>query len=327
MPNHEKSTCCKMPKRVLPKTFLLSLAIIIAAMSFGLSASAQTQTLVYIEPSALTLEPADKAVVEVRIDNAENLYGLEIHLEFDPALIQIVDSDQDAPDVQVSHGDIFDIATSFVVSNRVDNEQGTIIYAITQLAPSEPVDGNSVLLSLNLEAISLGLSELTLSSVILGSKAGESLAVESQNGQIIITQDRDETATPIPPTNTPIATKTSTPPSAATATYVDEGQATATPQKTSTPETKDFTPTATLPAAATKQETSIEEDNEVTQDPETAVQTAPTTIPQETNSDLEEEPVAIAKDDNNFSGGIIGLSIAGLGLVLFFAIKSHYQKS
>jgi len=290
-------------------------------MCFGFTASAQTQTLVYLEPSALTLAPGDTSVVHVHIDNAEDLYGFEVHLEFDPTLIQVTDSNQDTPGVQIDHGDVFNVDKSFVVFNRVDNEQGTIIYAITQLAPSEPVTGNGILLSLTVQATSLGISELTLSSVILASEAGESLPVESQNGQITVAQETDETATPI-------ATATSAPPTAtATPTVEIQPTATATPQNTPTTEMEDIAPTATLAATATKQSAPVAETNELAQTPTATIQTAPTSTLQEANSRSEVEPTNINKDDNNVPGGLIGLSIAGLGLALFFVIRRYSQKS
>lgn len=322
MLNNNKVSFSKMSTKAFSKVLLVTISMLLA-MCFVLAASAQTQALVYPEPSALTLVPEDESPIHIRIDNAEGLYGFEVHLEFDPTLIQVIDSDQDTPDVQVDHGDVFKVDKSFVVSNQVDNEQGTVVYAITQLAPSEPVNGNGVLLSLNIQATALGESELTLSSVVLASEAGEALSVESQNGHIIVAQEIGETATSIPLTNTPVTTMTSTPPSAATATPATETQATATLENTPTTEVNGLVATTTLLATVTKQDTPAKEKNEVTQTSATVLQTATNSVSQDVGS----QPATTTKDDNSVSGGLIGLSIAGLGLVLFFVIKRYSQKS
>lgn len=159
---------------------------LLLSMYFTLTSFAQTQTLVRLDPSQTKLDSGDTNLIQVRIDNAEELFGYEIHLEFDPNLVQIVDNDQEASGVQVQHGDVFNVEESFLVTNEVDNQAGTIVYAITQLAPAEAISGDGILLSLEVKATSPGASELRLSSVILASTEGTSLPFESEDGRIVV---------------------------------------------------------------------------------------------------------------------------------------------
>ena len=192
MHNNYKLTNIRMPMNIWSKVATILITFLLA-MCFTPKSSAQSQTVVYLEPSALTLAPKETSVIQIRIDNAEGLYGFEVHLDFDPNLIQIIDNDQDTSEVQLIHGDVFDVNESFLVSNQVDNEQGSLIYAITQLAPSEPVNGDFILLSVPVQATSLGASDLTLSLVILASEDGNALPFESHDGKITITEEGTET--------------------------------------------------------------------------------------------------------------------------------------
>lgn len=160
--------------------------IILLMMAFTVSASAQSKALVRFQPSQITLSPGSKTLIEIRIDDAEDLFGYEIHLEFDPSSIQIVDSQPDSSGVQVNHGDVFDFEESFVVDNQVDNEEGTIVYAITQLASPEGISGDGKLLSLEVKGASPGASEFHFSSVILASTEGTSLPFKSEDGRVVV---------------------------------------------------------------------------------------------------------------------------------------------
>ena len=73
-------------------------------------------------------------------DDVTNLFGLDIRLRFNADMVQVEDGNPSKAGIQVLPGE-FPVA-DFEVKNVVDNEAGTIWYAVTQLNPREPVSGS-----------------------------------------------------------------------------------------------------------------------------------------------------------------------------------------
>lgn len=67
--------------------------------------------------------------------DAAGLYGIQLEISFDPALLQVVDP-------QLTPGSC--PTPDFVVINTVDNSAGTLSYATSSLAPTAPCDGGIV---------------------------------------------------------------------------------------------------------------------------------------------------------------------------------------
>ena len=87
----------------------------------------------------------------MRVADVQDLYGFEMHLRFDPAVVQVADSDPGTSGVQVAPGDF--LSADFVVQNRADNQAGTIDFAVTQLNPSEPKSGSGTLFTVYFQGI------------------------------------------------------------------------------------------------------------------------------------------------------------------------------
>lgn len=122
----------------------LALLLVVLLLSGPLTGTGSAQ-----EGATVRLEPlpgqkgADVMTLAIRIENATRLYGVEVHLAFDPARLQVQDADPAKEGVQIQAGDF--PSPDFVVQNQADNTKGTIDYAVTQLAPRQPVDGSGVL--------------------------------------------------------------------------------------------------------------------------------------------------------------------------------------
>jgi hypothetical protein len=75
-------------------------------------------------------------------ENVTNLYGLEVHLKYDPAVLEAQDVKADQEGVQIEPGALLSVDNGFVVANQVNPAEGKITYAITLLNPAPPVNGN-----------------------------------------------------------------------------------------------------------------------------------------------------------------------------------------
>ncbi len=139
-----------------------------------------------IVPITNQLHVAEASVVEIRLNNAVDLYGLHLSVEFDPALLQVQDADPSEKGVQVAPGKL--PAPDFTVVNQVDNARGSIEYAVTQLNPRQPAQGDGVVAVVYFEGVDAGVSSLTFSYVKLANPQGQEVPVQVVNATLEVDQ-------------------------------------------------------------------------------------------------------------------------------------------
>ena len=140
---------------------------------------------------ALSVQPATVAVGEVAdvlmsVDDVVDLYGAEIHLRFDPALLEVVDASGSTDGVRLEAGGFLKVG--FTVINAVDNAAGSTSYAVTQMPPSRAVTGSGNLLWFSVRAKAPGTTALQVESLILASAMGEAipLTVDAAGATLVI---------------------------------------------------------------------------------------------------------------------------------------------
>jgi hypothetical protein len=134
------------------------------------------QTGLRLVPTTDALSVDEAGDVEIHLDNAGNLYGLHLHIKFDPTKLQVQDADQTQEGIQIAPGVM--PAPDFAVRNMVDNQRGTIEYAVVQLSPRQPAQGSGVVATIQFQGVSKGDSPLTLQQVKLADPDGHELPVQ-----------------------------------------------------------------------------------------------------------------------------------------------------
>jgi len=202
----------------------------------------QNPAVVRLDPTELSLEPGQTTSVLILVEAAEDVFGLEIHLSFDPSVIRIADADANVPGIQLIPGNFLDPDESFVVADQADNQKGELVYALTLLAPAEPVSGDGVIVSFDVRALDVGTSQLSL-SVILASLNGLSLPVTAEGGRVVVGGDA-------PPAPSPTSEVVTAPvPGVSTVTPIGEGvSATESATTPSTGATRSPRSTSTAPS-------------------------------------------------------------------------------
>ena len=132
-----------MKKRISIVVILLTLWLALPVFAAAPSVS--------LGNGVLELSVGQSVPLPVRVADVQDLYGFEMHLRFDPAVVQVADSDPGTSGVQVAPGDF--LSADFVVQNRADNQAGTIDFAVTQLNPSEPKSGSGTLFTVYFQGI------------------------------------------------------------------------------------------------------------------------------------------------------------------------------
>lgn len=166
--------------------------VLVRSMS---SVAAQASTIVQIQPQTLAIASGEKAQFSVEILDAENIYGFELHLAYDPTKVHVVDVDPSIAGIQLFPGDMYEVSRGFLVANEADNEAGTAVFAFTLLAPAPPLTGNGNLVMGEIEATGYGWSTIDLEEVILASPDGEALPFITNDGEVIIEGAPESTPT------------------------------------------------------------------------------------------------------------------------------------
>lgn len=165
-----------------------------------------TAAEVVIHPASQVVGLNGTTATAIQVLDVMDLYGVEIHIAFNPNVVQVIDADPDRPGVQVTPGTLFTSQEHFIAQNQVDNEAGTITFAATLLSPAAPIEGSGDLMTIAWRGVAPGTSAVELSDVVLSREDGQPIPALLEDGAITVLQ---ATATPpATPTTTPTATPT-----------------------------------------------------------------------------------------------------------------------
>ncbi|MFQ5933387.1 MAG: cohesin domain-containing protein [Dehalococcoidia bacterium] len=123
------------------------------------------EVAVRIEPATMRADAGDQIVVAVRVDpEGRGLSGGELNLAFDPQVLSVVD---------IEPGDLFG-PEPLVGAEMVDNDSGTLLYALARKGQTSPPTPPSVFAEITFkvaEDARRGRYELTVTSAGLADEA------------------------------------------------------------------------------------------------------------------------------------------------------------
>lgn len=225
-------------------TFLLCLCLILGAVFEDVSA--QSDALVRLQPVELLVGEGKTAAVEVWVEDVEDLYGLDIRLDFDPAVVEVVDADEGTDGLQIQPGELLNL--DFVLRNTADNESGTAWFALTQVNPSEAASGEGIAFSVTFRGKEAGASSsISITYAKLVEPTGAEIPAATEDGEVrvVAPEEAPEEPTKAPTRQPTLSTPTPTEAPDATATEApSETEPTATPTAEPTSEGPTSEPTA-----------------------------------------------------------------------------------
>ncbi len=176
-------------------------------------------TVARVEPSAQQILVNGQANIAIKVDNVAALTAFELHLAFDPNILEVV---------EMTSGGF--LAADFVAQNQFDNANGTLDYAVAQLG-RPPARGSGTLLNIVFRAKTAGTSAIALRAtpavpggVLLSGESGVTLPVSWVGGSVTVSNTITITPSAIPVTATPGAfTPTVTAPGATATTLPPVG--------------------------------------------------------------------------------------------------------
>ena len=222
-------------------------------------------TQVLVVPPSSVVAPGGAVTVEIQIRDVVDLYGVDLHLAFDPTQLEAQDADgNSANGVQIASGEFLDITQGFLGMNAVNNTTGQVRYVFALMSPAPAASGSGVLARITFRASSPGSSTLDFVNVLLANERAESIPVTVSGGLIVVSTG---TITPPPtapatgtytPTTMPSPTRTAIATTTSTATGMPSPTRTSTRTPTGiTSPTRTATSTATVAPSPTS--TPIEE--------------------------------------------------------------------
>ncbi|HJW84829.1 MAG TPA: cohesin domain-containing protein, partial [Anaerolineae bacterium] len=137
------------------------------------NASAQGGTVVKLDPASSAVDVGGTVVVNVVITNVRNLAGAEVHILYDPFVVeaQIEPGGFPAPD---------QVFQSSATGGRID-------FAITQMPQQhQPVSGSGVLLKITLKGLVAGTSVLHVTSAVLSDGSGALIPSTTLEGSVTV---------------------------------------------------------------------------------------------------------------------------------------------
>lgn len=156
--------------------------LVIWLMASVAIAAAQAGAVVRPDPVSLGLKRDAEGTVALRFENVQDLYGLEVHLTFDPNVVQVVDADPAKPGVQIQVADW--LKDAFVAVNRADNASGKIDFGATLLNPAPPVSGSRDFASITFKAKQDGVAPLKIDAAILATRDAKVIESRLQDGLV-----------------------------------------------------------------------------------------------------------------------------------------------
>ena len=169
----------------------------------------------YLNPQVLELGPGETGDVIIHTSYVEQLGGVEVHLRWDPLLVEVVDE-------QVQPGNVFEGYNVYPGANQVDNAAGQLDYALALMGWYPPVSGQFTVAAVTFRAIGSGSSDVEFyGSTQMARNDGVDISHDWVDGEVrVVEATSTPTTTPtttstseptiVPPTYTPTATVTPT---------------------------------------------------------------------------------------------------------------------
>jgi len=156
-------------------------------------------------PSSLELEAGEVATVELMVYDAVRMFGYQLRLGFDPAVIEMVDMDPLREGINVEPGDL--IQADYVPQNACDNVAGTVIMAVTQIGGASR-SGDGRLLTMMVRGKGEGQTTIRFEDVSLVDDTAFDIPTQVVEPRFVVTSSLSQEPTA---TGTPAAEPTATP--------------------------------------------------------------------------------------------------------------------
>ncbi|MCG3207040.1 MAG: hypothetical protein FOGNACKC_00640 [Anaerolineae bacterium] len=144
-----------------------------------------TGAVLKVDPTSVVLPVCSASTtVSVKVDNVENMSGVQLDLVYNPAVVQVIDADPGREGVQITVDPVF--SSGFIAQNTVDTVNGRVQFGAVLLG-GDNIDGSSGIIKVNFEPVAAGTTSLLLEDVILANTSTQPIDHTLVNGSIEVT--------------------------------------------------------------------------------------------------------------------------------------------
>lgn len=165
-------------------TIVAVVATTATAQAAAHSATAEQTASLSVAPAAASIMVSDTLTVDVVVSDVVDLYGAELALTFDPAIVAVVDDNPGLAGLQIAPGSCPE--ANFVAQNVADNMAGTIHYAVTSLAPAAPCSGTGIIASVTFQGLAPGTSLISFTTWLLSDSNIQPIAATVTSGSLMV---------------------------------------------------------------------------------------------------------------------------------------------
>jgi hypothetical protein len=166
----------KNPNKKFSNRIVWLSLMVLAMFSVSPLAMAQSGARLFLQP----VESANGVVtVDVVAENVTDLYGLEVHLKYDPAVLAPQDAKPEQNGVQIEVGSLLPASQGFVVANQAKEAEGEITFAMTLLNPAPAVSGSGPVARVSFKVLQAVPATIDIEKATLVSVNLETIPVET----------------------------------------------------------------------------------------------------------------------------------------------------
>lgn len=141
--------------------------------------SASAVPILSIAPSTAVVQPSQSFSLDISITDALDLYAFQFDLAFDPAILSAGG---------ITEGPFLPTGgATFFIAGTIDNVTGAITFTADTLQTAIlGVDGSGTLATVSFQALALGTSPITLSSVVLLDSNLGDITASTADGTVMV---------------------------------------------------------------------------------------------------------------------------------------------
>lgn len=173
------------------------LAALTLILLLTIAASAAGPAIARPDPVQNNVKVGQTFFVNLYVQDVIGLYATDIHLRFDPTILQVQDANPGVPGAQIQPlGSFF--VPGFVIKQKACNtpdagdpdcqDAGLAWYAAAQLNPTPPATGSGPVAAITFKAVKAGVSPLTISYQKLSDSSGVAIPSTPQDGTVKVTE-------------------------------------------------------------------------------------------------------------------------------------------
>ena len=143
------------------------------------------ESTIRVRAASPELSCGEATVLDIVVEGADGLWGVDFHLAFDPALLAVEAFDPARPEVILA-SEPFGGGDGMIALNGADAASGVVSFAAVLLRPAEPLAGEFTVARLRVRGLSAGESEVAFRSLTLADPSARPIVARGLGTEVTV---------------------------------------------------------------------------------------------------------------------------------------------